>query len=149
MRNVREYKSPRGFHFYTDLKHWLSTLDWWEIAAWNFKHEIFIHIYTYLYIFIHTFIHIYTYIYTYLYTNFKHEIFIHKIHTYLTDNYSVMSWPENILTYKNFLMNFRIFDIEKKVLCNYRQSNYVIAVQLTQDLSRSWMVVHAKFQKIS
>ena len=37
----------------------------------------------------------------------------------------------------------------KNHLGNYGQSNYVIAVQPTQDLSRVSMVVHAKFQKIS
>ena len=37
----------------------------------------------------------------------------------------------------------------KNVQCDYRQSYCLIAVQLTQDKSRSWMVIHAKFQKIS
>ena len=37
----------------------------------------------------------------------------------------------------------------KNIFCDYGQSNRVISVQLNQDMSRGWMVVHAKFPKIS
>ena len=44
---------------------------------------------------------------------------------------------------------FDIFNIVKKKKCDYGRSYYLTAIQLTKDLSRGWMVVHAKFQKIS
>ena len=43
-------------------------------------------------------------------------------------------------------MNFIFLHPEKNVLCDYSQSNYVIAVQLAQNLSRGWMIVQAKFE---
>ena len=47
-----------------------------------------------------------------------------------------------------FLAFAKIRGKYQNVLCDYGQSNFMIAVQLTQDLSKGWMVVHAKFQKI-
>ena len=51
-------------------------------------------------------------------------------------------------THVLWLTTYELLNV-KKSLCDYGQSNYVIAIQLSQDLSRGWMVIHAKFQKIS
>ena len=45
--------------------------------------------------------------------------------------------------------NYSFLICEKNFLCDCSKSNYVIAVQLTQDMSRGWMIIHAKFLKFS
>ena len=47
------------------------------------------------------------------------------------------------------LKTFKFLICKKNVLCDCSKSNYVIAVQLTQDTSRGWMIIHAKFLKFS
>ena len=76
--------------------------------------------------------------------DFKHVIFIHK--TAHWQSFRVVMTGKQI---KNRWWILCFWQCEKNVFCDYSQSSYMIAVQLTQDLSKSWMVVHAKFQKIS
>ena len=40
-------------------------------------------------------------------------------------------------------------DLNRKKCLLRLPPNYIVAVQLTQDLCRGWVVIHAKFEKIS
>ena len=65
-----------------------------------------------------------------------------------SEDTSCVSMCKCINIWKNF-HEFLVFDSVKNAFCDHGQSNYVVAVQLPQDLSKGWMVTYAKFQKFS